>query len=255
VAFVGFWQLVVTARASSPTIGDLQQLGQRCDDTIGHYVSISGKPFAFTIKPDCKNTKPLWSHNLPFQVVTDHPGISCINSKLAESVEVGALIGFAEPVLAFDLDVIKATRQVETFDFGSLVLGCSVGHESEPHAARLERIDDVVRIRKQAHLVIAIGRKPVSEASGDLGRWHRASRLRQPLEAYSDDLAPCVPQPHTPQAMSLGIRPEVPGEGAYGVGDLPRRKGCQLVGKLMGYGQPRRFRPSICANESVIEVE
>jgi len=64
--FVGFWQLVVAAGASLPTIGDVQQLGQRSDDTIGHYVSISGKPFAFTIKPDGKNTKPLWRHNLPF---------------------------------------------------------------------------------------------------------------------------------------------------------------------------------------------
>ena len=66
LVFVGFWQPVVTASARSPTIGHLQQLGQRCDDTIGHYVSISGKPFAFTIKPDGKNTKPLRCHNLPF---------------------------------------------------------------------------------------------------------------------------------------------------------------------------------------------
>jgi hypothetical protein len=52
--------------------------------------------------------------------------------------------------------------------------------------------------------------------------------------------------------MSLGIGPEVAGEGAYGVGDFPRRKGCQLVGKLEGYGQPRRFRPSMGVNEGVI---
>ena len=71
----------------------------------------------------------------PFQVVTDHPGISCIDPKLAEGMEVGPLIGLSELVLALDLNVVETTCQVETFDLGSLRFGCSIGHQGEARAA------------------------------------------------------------------------------------------------------------------------
>jgi hypothetical protein len=55
-----------------------------------------------------------------------------------------------------------------------------------------------------------------------------------------------------PEAMPLGVGPEVPGECADGLGNLARRKGCQIVRKLVGYDQPHGLRPSVRLNEGVI---
>src|SRR5262245_45448080 len=97
-----------------------------------------------------------------------------------------------------------------------------------------------------------MAREPVSEALHNLCRGHRASQVRQRHEGSGDDLAPRLAQPHPPEAMSLGIGPKIASEGAYSVGNLRGRKRGQLVGKLLSYDQPRRFRASICVNEGII---
>jgi hypothetical protein len=51
---------------------------------------------------------------------------------------VGAFIGLAEALLAFDLDVVEAVRQIEAFNLGPLDVGSSVGHQAEKNAALLE---------------------------------------------------------------------------------------------------------------------
>src|SRR5262249_46751438 len=147
--------------------------------------------------------------------------------KLAQSMQVCSLVGFSELVLALDLNVVETTCKVEAVQLGSLGLGCSVGHKCEARAACPERVNDVVSIREQAHVLIAIDRKPVGKPLGNPGGGHPASRARQNCKSPSDDLTPRIRQPpHAPEAMPLGISPEVPGECTYGPGYLARRKGC-----------------------------
>src|SRR5262249_34200560 len=193
-----------------------KQLGQRCNDTVGPYVSISGQPLARCVEPDCKDPQPLRCRDLPFQVVTNHPRISCIDSKLAQSMQVCSLVGLSKRVLAFDLDMVETIRKVEPVDLGSLRLGCSIGHKREARAVRPQRLYDVVSVREQAHVLIAIGGKPVGNPLGKPGGGHEASRARQRCKRSSDDLTPRIRQPHAPAAMPLSIGPEVPGECAYG---------------------------------------
>jgi hypothetical protein len=46
-------------------------------------------------------------------------------------MSIGALLGFAEPVLAFDLDVIEPTCQVEALDLGALGFAGAIGYQRQ----------------------------------------------------------------------------------------------------------------------------
>jgi hypothetical protein len=126
-------------------------------------VRSSGQPLARGVEPDAKDAQPLRCRNLPFQVVTDHSSVSCFGTKLAQSTQVCSLVGFFELVLAFDLDVVETACKVEPVYLGSLRLRCSIGHKREVRAARPERVYNVVSIREQAHVLIAMRRKPVGK--------------------------------------------------------------------------------------------
>ena len=50
-------------------------------------------------------------------------------------MSIGALLGFAETVLAFDLDMIEPMRQVEALDLGALRFSGAIGYQrqQQPH--------------------------------------------------------------------------------------------------------------------------
>jgi hypothetical protein len=79
-------------------------------------------------------------------------------------VQVGALLRFAEAMLALDLDMIEAVRERKAFDLRTLDSGGAVGHQRQFHAVCLEGIDGLMRARENEHLFFAIGREAVGQS-------------------------------------------------------------------------------------------
>ena len=79
-------------------------------------------------------------------------------------MQIGMLVGLAEAVLAFDLDMIEAVREIEAFDLGALGVGGAIGHQRELHAERLQLVDRLMRAGKDERLLLAIGGEAVGEA-------------------------------------------------------------------------------------------
>src|SRR6266852_9949741 len=85
---------------------DRQQFRQRADNAIGLNGGFRGQAFAVCIDPDGIDTKALRHFDFPFQIVTDHPGLGCRYAERLHGMLVGALVRFAEAMLALDLDMI-----------------------------------------------------------------------------------------------------------------------------------------------------
>src|SRR5262249_4442158 len=84
-------------------------------------------------------------------------------------VQIGALLRLAKAVLALDLDVVKAMRELETLDLGALGYCPAIGDQRELDAERAQRVDRLMRAREDEHFFLAIGRKTVGNARSELG--------------------------------------------------------------------------------------
>ena len=71
-------------------------------------------------------------------------------------------------MLALDLDVIEAMRELEALDLGALHVGGAVGDQREFDAACLERVDRIMRTGEHEDRFFAIGREAVGEAIGEI---------------------------------------------------------------------------------------
>ena len=142
---------------------DRQQLRQRADDPIGLDGGFRGQALAVRIHPDRIDTKALRHLDFPFEIVADHPGLGCGYTQRLHGMPVGALVRFAETMLALDLDMIEPVRQCKALDLRALGFGCAVGHQRQLHAVRFQRIDGIMRAREDEHLLFAIGGEAVGE--------------------------------------------------------------------------------------------
>jgi hypothetical protein len=106
------------------------------NDAVRDNVCVLRQAFAYTIKPDGMDPQTLRCCDFPLKVVAYHPGLSRVNTEHAQSMQIGTLIGFAESMLAFYLNVIEAPRQIKAHNLGSLGLSRSVCHQTKKCAAR-----------------------------------------------------------------------------------------------------------------------
>ncbi len=133
---------------------------------IGPDGGIRRQAFAVNVDPDGIDAEALRRFDFPFQIVADHPCLRCGDAERLHGVQIGALVWFAETMLALDLDVIEPVRQRKAFDLCALGFGGAVGHQRQFHAMRFQGIDGVMRAREDEHLLFAIG----GEAVGEPGR-------------------------------------------------------------------------------------
>jgi hypothetical protein len=61
-------------------------------------------------------------------------------------VQIGPLLGLAEPALALDLDVVEPVCEFESFDLGALRVSGAVGDQRQEDAPLLERVDHFVSV-------------------------------------------------------------------------------------------------------------
>src|SRR5580700_16645 len=74
-------------------------------------------------------------------------------------MEISALIGFAELVLAFDLNVIEQWSDRKPLDLGALTFGSAFSDKRQQHAACLQCLDRFARPRKEISQLVTIGRE------------------------------------------------------------------------------------------------
>ena len=70
---------------------------------------------------------------------------------------VGTLLGFAETVLALDLNVVEAVFEAELHDLGALRLACAVGDQGEPDTLLLKPIERRMRVGEHRQFLVVQG--------------------------------------------------------------------------------------------------
>src|SRR5579872_6520106 len=100
------------------------------DDALGLLRGVARYAGVVGVVPDAAEPELLRRHDFPFVVVADHPGIGCRRAEPFERMAVDGGLGLALTELAFDLDVVEAMPEVETFDLGALDLACAIGYQS-----------------------------------------------------------------------------------------------------------------------------
>src|SRR5690349_2708318 len=86
---------------------------------------------------------------------------------------IGAIVRFAETVLALDLDMVEPVCQRKALDLGALDSGSAVGHQCEFHAMCFQRIDRIMGARKDEHLFFPVGSIAVGQPACDFEGWGR----------------------------------------------------------------------------------
>src|ERR1700719_1688324 len=99
------------AGTSPGTAGLRQQFRQAADDAVGADRRIRGQPDAIAVVPDRVDPEALRRDDLPFEIVADHPGVLGPDPERRHRMAIGLLLGFAETVLALDLDVVEAVLE------------------------------------------------------------------------------------------------------------------------------------------------
>ena len=98
----------------------LEKLGQAADDAVWPGQRAGWHAGAGRIVPDRVDAEALRCGNLPLEIVAHHPGLRRRDAQRAHGMPVRALLGFAETMLAFDLDVMETAAQIEAIDLGAL---------------------------------------------------------------------------------------------------------------------------------------
>src|SRR5438067_1739848 len=132
-------------RASADRGWRLDKFGYRPDDPVWPHGAAFGQARSKNVMPDRENAEPLRSGHLPLQIVADHPGFVRLDAQGRHCVEVGALFGFAEAVLAFDLNVVEQRSDGKPLDLGALTFGAAVGDQRQQHASRPQGLDRFAR--------------------------------------------------------------------------------------------------------------
>ena len=168
-------------------------------------------------------------------------------------MQIGPFVGFAETMLALDLDVIEAMGQREAFDLGALDAGCAIGDQREFDAERLQRIDRVMRARKHERLILAIDREtigdPYRKLFGKAGFAGGRERGKTVLHRDPPGFVKLQP-PHR-----LGGGPEFPGLEQDRLGDLAGRVRRQFVGEFGSDDVPGDFGTPIGRQDGVVHVD
>ena len=63
--------------------------------------------YSTNVNPNAEDSKPLWLRHVPFEVVTDHPGIRGCNGHFVERLLIHTGIRFAESELTLDQNQIE----------------------------------------------------------------------------------------------------------------------------------------------------
>src|SRR5215470_9797404 len=93
-----------------------EQFSERADDAVRLHGRARRQAVAMDVHPDGVDAKLLRHLDFPFEIVADHPGVGGGDAERVHGVQVGTLLRFAKAVLALDLDMVKAMRQLETLD-------------------------------------------------------------------------------------------------------------------------------------------
>jgi hypothetical protein len=78
---------------------------------------------------------PLWTRDIPFEVVADHPRVYRRDVERLEGTDIDARVGLAEADLAFDENHIEQIGESEAIDLLSLRVGGSVGQQCQTTAS------------------------------------------------------------------------------------------------------------------------
>ena len=97
-----------------------QQLGQRPDDAVGPGRRIGWQALPIAVVPDRMDAETLRRRHFPFEIVADHPGLSGFDAERVHGVGIGALFGFAESVLALDLNMVEPLCESKPDNLGPL---------------------------------------------------------------------------------------------------------------------------------------
>ena len=100
----------------------------------GRIVVPGGSPRPSASCQIAKMPKSLRSRDLPFEVVAHHPGLVGLDLESFHRVQIGPLLGLAEPALALDLDVVEPVCEFEPFDLGALRVSRAVGDQRQEDA-------------------------------------------------------------------------------------------------------------------------
>ena len=79
---------------------------------------------------------------------------------------VGALLGFPETVLAFDLDMVETMLESESYHLGALRGAGTIGYQREACAELLQTVESVVRAGKTPQLGVMQRIEPISDLIG-----------------------------------------------------------------------------------------
>ena len=125
-------------------------------------------------------------------------------------MHVGLLLGFAEAVLALDLDVVEAVFEREPHDLGALRLGRAVGDQRQLDPELLQPVERLVRAGKHAQFGLVDLLEPVGDRVAQLGRRRRQRRpAASSHSAFVDDVAARVADAVAPMLVARLIGPEI----------------------------------------------
>src|SRR5689334_1479837 len=101
------------------SVAGRQKLRERADDAVGFHGRTWRQAVAMDVHPDGIDAEPLRRLDFPFEVVADHPGIPGADAECFHRMQIGALLRLAETMLALDLDMMEAMRELEALDLGA----------------------------------------------------------------------------------------------------------------------------------------
>ena len=169
---------------------------------------------------------------------------------------IGLLLGFAEAVLALDLDVVEAVRQGKALDLGALRRGCAVGDERELDAELLQAVERLMRAREHAQFGVLEFVEPIGNRVTDLARRRRMAARRGKLgERVADDMAPRLADAVAPMLVACLIRPEIARIGLHRGDDFVGQMGDDVVGEVSDDALPLSGRLAEGEEDRVVEIE